>query len=98
VELLIDIPVAIGKAKPIFINYLSIEVSAAPDYAQLPTDPDALPCCLLLLNQCRFSNLASPRAVRMTRDQMRTSTLSHCQKKSHQQRFKFLIDPWRFAR
>lgn len=42
VELLIDIPVAIGNARGILIRTLSIEVSAAPDYTRLPTDPGTL--------------------------------------------------------
>jgi hypothetical protein len=42
VELLVEIPIAIGETKGILVDYLHIKVTAAPDYARLPTDPATL--------------------------------------------------------
>lgn len=42
VELLIEIPIAIGETKGIMVDYLDIQVTAAPDYTRLPTNPEIL--------------------------------------------------------
>ncbi|EED11994.1 hypothetical protein TSTA_000680 [Talaromyces stipitatus ATCC 10500] len=42
VELLVEIPIAIGKAKGIVVDHLAIEVTAAPDYTRLPTNAETL--------------------------------------------------------
>ncbi|KAI7971542.1 hypothetical protein EIK77_001418 [Talaromyces pinophilus] len=39
VELLVEIPIAIGATK---VDYLDIQVTAAPDYSRLPTSPETL--------------------------------------------------------
>ncbi|EED16868.1 hypothetical protein TSTA_019310 [Talaromyces stipitatus ATCC 10500] len=41
-NLLVDIPLAIGARKDIYINYLSFHVSAAPSYASFPSDQTIL--------------------------------------------------------
>lgn len=42
VELLVEIPIAIGTTKGVVVDYLDIQVTAAPDYTRLPTNPETL--------------------------------------------------------
>ena len=42
IELLFEIPMAIGGTKGIRVDFLDIQVTTAPDYTRLPTDPESL--------------------------------------------------------
>ncbi|KAL3703185.1 hypothetical protein TMatcc_010374 [Talaromyces marneffei ATCC 18224] len=42
IQLLVEIPIAIGQTHGLMISNLHIQVTAAPDYARLPTDPETL--------------------------------------------------------
>lgn len=42
VELLVEIPIALGTTKGVAVGYLNIQVTAAPDYTRLPTNPETI--------------------------------------------------------
>ncbi|RAO72265.1 uncharacterized protein BHQ10_008277 [Talaromyces amestolkiae] len=42
IELLFEIPMAIGGTKGIKVDFLDIQVTTAPDYTRLPTNPESL--------------------------------------------------------
>lgn len=58
IELLLDIPLAIGNRKDIIIDYFSIQVSAAPDYNRLPSDQVTLASLSAAMEQMSVFQLA----------------------------------------